>query len=77
MEVFFQYGLLAQEFAKQNRLNYEYIDMNTMNKGDINNLYQFVTVEPITIPIIFRLVDDKYKYIGGFSEIKQFKKNKF
>ena len=71
------YCVKAKEFAEQNQLNYEYIDMNTMNEGDINNLYQFVTVEPITIPIIFRLVDDKYKYIGGFSEIKQFKKNKF
>ena len=52
------YCVKAKEFAKQNRLIYEYIDMNTI---DINNLYQFVTVKPITIPIIFRLVDDKYK----------------
>ena len=71
------YCVKAKEFAKQNRLNYNYIDMETMNEGEINNLYQFVTKKPITIPIVFRLVDNKYKYIGGFSEIKQFKKNKF
>jgi len=71
------YCVKAKKFAKKKKLNYDYIDMNTMDDNEINILYRLVTTRPITIPIIFRLVDDKYKYIGGFSEIKQFKKNKF
>ena len=66
----------AKEFAKQKKLNFTYIDIETMYDKDKKQLFQLAN-KPVTIPIIFRLVNNKYKYIGGLSEIKRFKKNKF
>ena len=65
----------AKEYMRKNRWDFEYREISDVDPDEMRDIYKIV--KKSTIPIIFKLKGKKYKYIGGFSDIKQFKKNKF
>jgi len=66
----------AKQLAHDNNLDFTYIDINEMSLPEKTKLYAIVEkkINPVTIPMIFRLKEGKYAYFGGFSALKRFKK---
>ena len=50
---------------------FEYREISQVNQEEMNNIYKIVGKHKrkITVPIIFKLNNSKYKYVGGFSDI--------
>ena len=58
---------------KKKGWDFEYREISQVNPDEMNNIYKIIKKyqSNITVPIIFKLEKGKYKYIGGFSDIKQ------
>ena len=50
---------------------YEYLDRQQVNSADVAKLEALAGQEFRTVPQIFRLVDDKLTYVGGYRELSQ------
>lgn len=50
---------------------YEYRDVTEVNSADVAKLEALAGGEFRTVPQIFRLVDDKLTYVGGYRELSQ------
>ena len=67
------YCIDAVEYMKKKGWNFEYRKISQMSSDEMNHIYKIVKRyrDNITVPIIFKLEKGKYRYIGGFSDIKQ------
>lgn len=61
----------AVNYMKKKNWDFEYREISEVDPDELADIYKIVRKKKkiITVPIIFRLENSKYKYIGGFSDI--------
>lgn len=65
------YCTKAKELLELCDAEYEYRDVQEVNSSDVAKLEALAKQEFRTVPQIFRLVDDKLTYVGGYSELSK------
>lgn len=65
------YCTKAKELLELCDAEYEYRDVQQVNSSDVAKLEALAKQEFRTVPQIFRLVDDKLTYVGGYSELSK------